>query len=74
MMNNFPEQVGSDQHDLDDELTRLEWQASQRSLTQQETERLNTLRQQKTELRKDIKTRVEPPHPGNPVISGDDSP
>jgi hypothetical protein len=71
---NSPIFANSAQHDLDDELTRLEYAASQGQLSQQEQQRLNSLRQQRGELARDVADRVEDPHPGNPVINGDDSP
>lgn len=69
-----PTRIGTDNSDLEDELTELEYEASQHGLNKQEGQHLQDLRQQHTEIIEDVTNRVEPPHGGNPVVSGDDSP
>lgn len=71
-----PQTVGSPEDDADYELTQLEWEASQRSLSLDEQARLNKLRHQRREVTNDVIDRVSLPEPdtGNTVISGDDSP
>ena len=73
-MNQVPREIGSDQDDPDEELTRLEWTQSQRTLTPDEQQRLTNLRGQGDEIKRAVQDRIAPPDSGNPVISGDDSP
>lgn len=69
-----PTRIGTDNSDLEDELTELEYEASQHPLSQAESQHLQELRSQHVEIARDVVGRVEPPQPGNPVVSGDDSP
>ena len=75
MMIEEPQSIGAAEDDADYELTQLEWDASQRSLSLDEQERLNKLRHQRREVTNDMIDRVSLPEPetGNTVISGDDS-
>jgi len=60
--------------DLEEELTELEWQASQGSLDQAQNQRLQELRQQRASLLADVKERTDQPDQAGDIVSGDDSP
>ena len=75
-MKDEPKFVEAEQDDADFELTQLEFDATQRTLTLDEQELLNKLRRERKEINKDVIDRISPPQPetGNTVVSGDDSP
>lgn len=73
-MNTRGSQGDETERDLQKELTELEWFASQRDLTPQEKNRLQTLRRERDLIKESAGEQIT--HTGGviPAVDGDDSP
>ena len=74
IMNETPQEGGETKRDLQQEITELEWFASQRDLTQAEAQRLHELQGQSGAILNAAIEQVVVANDGNKVVDGDDSP